>query len=191
MSGRCSRCGVSFPHSCGVWPLPLFWLSVCGRFLSRCMAVSSCWGMAVFSHFGMSAFRFVCICNPLHAARRAMAAAPPLPKKRPWPFLSISISHPRPEVPSHWGSLSSFPPVRQTKEKERTHTTKEKYSPFGPPGLLLPQRGPKLLLTSIPFLHRRGLGSRVFTRGLGTPLSLWALRPPIALFLFCRPRTAE
>ena len=117
MSGRCSRCGVSFPRSCGVWPLPLFWFSVCGRFLSWCMGVSSCWGMAVFSHFRMSAFgSFVCI---LIFVTRYMRPEGPWQRFRRclvgFSRYHISISHPRPAVPSHWGCLIPSPPVRQTK----------------------------------------------------------------------------
>ena len=51
-SGRRSWCGVSFPLSCGVWPLLLVWCMDSSVFSLWLVPLSvngsSCWGMAVF-----------------------------------------------------------------------------------------------------------------------------------------------
>ena len=127
---------------------------------------------------------------PLHAARRAMAAACRCPRgQQPIfpPLNTRQILSPT-TYESYRGSLISFPPVPP--DKEKTPETKENYILFGPPGARPPPRcGTKLHLTFIPYIHCRGLRSLVPARGLGPPRSSWALRSPIALLLFRQPHS--
>ena len=52
----------------------------------------------------------------------------PLPEQWRWDFLGITISRPRPAVPSHWGSPISFLPVPPDKRKEKRTQKKRKTS---------------------------------------------------------------
>ena len=81
-----------------------------------------------------------------------------------------------------------LPDLQSAKQKKKNEPTRPRKNTFylAHPASSSLGVGPNSSLTSIPILHRPGLRSRVFTRSLGPPLSLWAQRSPIALLLFFR-----
>ena len=136
MSGRLSRCGVSFPNSCGgVWPLLVIWCIVSFSLLvfGLWQVFFSVYGSLFllgygsffsFRHVGLWFVCLYCICNPLRAAQRAMAAAPPslsgLFYLYPYLIRDRQCRHTgAPQSPS-----SQF---RQTREKRKEHKRKGKH----------------------------------------------------------------
>ena len=90
-----------------------------------------------------------------HAARRAMAAAEPLPKQRWRAFTGISLSRPRPALPILVGPpdlLRPSPPEKETKGKDKG----KKDSVRPAPGLTAPpsQPPPARTRTPLPPLSR-------------------------------------
>ena len=125
---------------------------------------------------------------PLHAARIKGHGSGYFSAFKPYPVPNYKESY--------RGSLISFSPCSpnkgkrnntQDKGKRNNTQVKGKEHSVYPARPLPPLCGPKLRLTSIPYIHRGGLRSRVLARGLDPPRSSWALRSPVVLLLFCQP----
>ena len=140
---------------------------------------------SVFFYFGSF------ICNPLHAARWAMAAAPSCSSPRPQlnypPVYPFPTPGPACAVIVGVSPRSHSPHICQTKKrKQKTPTNQNRlFNPARPPA----GTGPELHLASIPLLHRRGPPKSFPARSPGHLLSLRALRSLIALLLSCQPRS--
>ena len=117
--------------------------------------------LAHFSHRSRRKCSFFCfdyfICNPLHAARRAMAAAPSCSSSRPQlnypPVYPFPTPGPACAVIVGVSPRSPSPHIRQIKRENKKPPTNRNrlFNPARPPT----GTGPEPHLTSISLLHRR------------------------------------
>ena len=124
------------------------------------------------------ACRRSCVCNlvfaiPLHAARRAMAAAEPLPKQPRRAFTGISSSRPNPKGPVPAGLPDLLFPYRQEKSDERERKGQRKEISSSDESIFRGSCGPHLDVFFPPLLRHRGLESRPFGRGSCPAFSAW------------------